>query len=436
MKNKTLRVALYVRVSTEDQKNFGLSVENQIDALYSYADANGYEVADLYNDAGISARKRYTKRPELLRLLKDCQAGKIDLILFTKLDRWFRSVSSYYQVQDILDRCRVPWRAIWDDYETQTADGVLKVNIMLSVAQSEADKDSERVKATIAYKFAKGLYHGAPPTGYKLEKSVLYKNEEREGTEAFFATYLSTFSNVAAIRAAAAYGLIIDTAQARYMLRNDIYTGSRGAITCDPYITEEQHRIIINSLNNRRSKEPARAGRVYLFTGLIKCGYCGRNFMSKVIPRNGKDYFSYHCAPASPADRCGNGAISELKLEKYLLDNLDNIIADLQISASSNGKEEKDKRQKIAALNAKLKRIGDRYEEGDITLREYKNKRAVILADISQLQHVAPSVPEPFPEGWEVVYNSLDRQHKKAFWNTIIKEIRISKGAAPVVFFN
>lgn len=143
------RAALYVRVSTQEQKNSGLSVDSQIDALEKYCEEHGYMVAGVYNDAGISARKKYTKRPALLQLLEDCKQCKIDIILFTRLDRWFRAVAGYYEVQSVLDACKVPWRAIWEDYETETSQGIFKVNIMLSVAQAEVDRDSEIIRLWI-----------------------------------------------------------------------------------------------------------------------------------------------------------------------------------------------------------------------------------------------------------------------------------------------
>ena len=174
------RAAIYVRVSTEEQKRHGISVNSQLSALEEYCRANGYNIADVYNDAGYSARKKYTNRPQLLRLMDDCQKGKIDIILFTKLDRWFRSVSDYYQVQNILDECKVPWRAIWEDYETETSSGIFKVNIMLSVAQSEADRTSERIKAVNEYRRAKGEYIGKAPTGYKIVNKHLVKDEEKQ----------------------------------------------------------------------------------------------------------------------------------------------------------------------------------------------------------------------------------------------------------------
>ena len=118
-----MRVALYCRVSTEEQARHGLSLDDQKNALIEYAKTNGMSVVGIYEDAGISARKPYKKRPAILRLLEDVRAKKIDIILFTKLDRWFRNVGNYYAVQEILDAHNVSWRAILEDYETVTASG-------------------------------------------------------------------------------------------------------------------------------------------------------------------------------------------------------------------------------------------------------------------------------------------------------------------------
>ncbi len=157
------RVAIYVRVSTEEQRKNGLSVDNQIEALTEFCRDNQFSVVDVYNDAGISARKSYKNRPELLRLINDCQSNRVDLVIFTKLDRFFRSVADYYACIEQMNN--VPWRAIWEDYETETSSGVFKVNIMLSVAQAESDRTSERVKSITDYRRAKGEYIGRPPFG-------------------------------------------------------------------------------------------------------------------------------------------------------------------------------------------------------------------------------------------------------------------------------
>lgn len=144
MSSKSKRVALYMRVSTEEQARHGDSIEAQRQALRKYAETHNLTVIGEYADEGISGQKPVRKRPALSEMLREVEAGRVDLILFTKLDRWFRSVKLYYQAQDVLDAHKTAWRAILEDYNTETADGTLKFNIMLSVAQNEAERTSER----------------------------------------------------------------------------------------------------------------------------------------------------------------------------------------------------------------------------------------------------------------------------------------------------
>ena len=98
-----MRAALYPRVSTEEQHINGLSLPAQKKALEDYALAHGYEIVGVYADEGISARKPVMKRPALLRMLEDVKKDKIDIILVTKLDRWFRNIKEYHITQEILE---------------------------------------------------------------------------------------------------------------------------------------------------------------------------------------------------------------------------------------------------------------------------------------------------------------------------------------------
>lgn len=70
------------------------------------------KVVDHYIDAGVSGGKPAFKRPQMSRLLEDVKEGKIDMVLFTRLDRWFRNVQEYFKVQEILDAHGVAWKAI------------------------------------------------------------------------------------------------------------------------------------------------------------------------------------------------------------------------------------------------------------------------------------------------------------------------------------
>ena len=129
------KTAIYIRVSSDRQVQEGDSIAAQRDALIKYVnDRPDLVLAGEYLDDGVSGQK--DKRDELQRLLDDVRQNRIDLIIFTKLDRWFRSVRHYTATQEVLDRHSVTWTAIWESiYDTTTPQGRLIVNQMMSIAQ-------------------------------------------------------------------------------------------------------------------------------------------------------------------------------------------------------------------------------------------------------------------------------------------------------------
>lgn len=173
------RAGLYIRVSHEEQVKDGFSLDAQKDNLIKYSKENNYKIVDIYADEGISARKSYKKRKEFMRLLNDVKAKKVDIILFIKLDRWFRNVAEYHKVQEILDQFNVGWKATTENYDTTTANGRLYLNIRLAVAQDEADRTSERIKFVFQKKIQDCEYiSGNPAPGYKVENKRLVIDEE------------------------------------------------------------------------------------------------------------------------------------------------------------------------------------------------------------------------------------------------------------------
>ena len=146
---KKIRCALYDRVSTDMQVKDGLSLDAQRDALTGYAISHGYEIVGCYTDEGITARKNMHSRRELSRLLKDVEAGRIDLILVTKLDRWFRNIRDYHNTQAILEAHNCNWKTIFEQYDTSTSNGRFAINIIVCylIAFSVAQPLMEKVLA-------------------------------------------------------------------------------------------------------------------------------------------------------------------------------------------------------------------------------------------------------------------------------------------------
>ena len=200
--DKILRVVKYVRVSTDEQKMKKNSVLAQHEILDEFIAQNeNLELVGTYADEGVSGTK--FMRTDLQRLLSDVEMGGIDLILVTKLDRWFRDVALFYKTQEILDAHNAAWYTVLEDYETLTSDGRFKVNIMLSVYQNEVDRTSERIGVVFDYKVRQGhAISGSQPYGFCTERregySVVVKEPDKVEIVNDFLDYLETHEAVRA----------------------------------------------------------------------------------------------------------------------------------------------------------------------------------------------------------------------------------------------
>lgn len=433
------RVFLYVRVSTEEQAIHGLSIEAQTTALQDWAKANGHKIVGVYTDAGISARKPASKRPELQRLLADAAAGRGDLIAFTKLDRWFRNIAEYYKVQEILEKHHVDWRTIHEDYDTSTASGRLKINIMLSVAQDEADRTSERIKAVFeAKRHRLEPLTGNCPTGYKIEGKKLVKDPEtEEAVNAFFQKYLGCGS----VSTAQAYvldnfGLKIEYQLASKMLDSPAYYGRFYEIDgmTPPYITKEEFDRI-QELRIRVVRK-TKYKRTYLFSGIAVCGECGYHLGGRTNTRSKVPL--YNC-PGHYIKRSGcqnKTNLSERKIEEYLLGMIDPKMRRLKIEYERLAQAQTgttSHKAEITALRSKLSKLKDLFLNDLITLEEYKadqegmNERIHHLLELDQPQ-AKPNfakIEQLLSEGWMAMYFESTKEKKREFWQSLLKEVRI-----------
>lgn len=440
-----LRVALLPRVSTDEQVRHGDSLDAQEAALIQYANDNNMKIVGVYRDEGHSARKPVLKRPVMLELLEDVKAGKIDRILFTKLDRWFRNVSEYYAIQAILDKHNVTWQAILEDYSTASADGRLKVNIMLSVAENEADRTSERIKFVFEAKRAKKEAFFPVPMGYKKEKidgvyRVVKDPETQHIMEYYFRRALETSIYRAAKDTTNKFGLTIQYTSFLHNTQKEIYTGCHRGIEgyAPAYITREEFEF----LNNRNKTIRKKPNRAYIFTGLIKCPKCGRRLGSGFYTDRGIEHYYYRC-PYHITGVCDFKKVSEKIVERYLLENLrtemEKTLQDIETEKQSE-KKIKFMKSEIERLQETLRRINAAYFAGNMSDEEYATTATAIKNQISVAQQEAAltertidteAIKAFLATDFEGIYENLNRVDKRAMWQSVIDEI-ILDGETPV----
>lgn len=159
-----LRVALYTRVSTEDQAREGFSLDAQLDRLRSYAKAQGWTVAGEYVDEGHSGRT--TKRPMYQKMLDERAAW--DTLLVLKMDRIHRNSRNFMAMMDELQKQGKGFASVTESLDTGTAMGRFVMDIIQRIAQLESDQIGERTYVGMEQKAKTGAGSlGKPaPFGY------------------------------------------------------------------------------------------------------------------------------------------------------------------------------------------------------------------------------------------------------------------------------
>lgn len=445
-----LRVALYIRVSTEEQVLHGYSLQTQEEVLTQYARDHGYKIVNIYRDEGHSARKSALKRPVMQELLADVEAGKIDQILFIKLDRWFRNVREYHKIQEILERHNVTWQATMENYSTATADGRLKVNIMLSVAENESDRTSERIKFVFDGKRRRKewCFTGGPaqwPYGYKPQMidgvKRCVKDPATEPIVQDFWDYVVKYSSVrkAGMYCCEKYGITRNYRTWTITARNDLYTGTFKGVEgyCEPYVSRSDWERII--AGHEIIKKTQRPERVYLFTGLIRCPCCGNTLKAtfKTYPNDrSKEFNGYRCNNAKLRTCSFRHQLSERKIEKYLLENITNELNDyiLGVEAEEAKKQRKPNPQDVVNLTERLRRLNMIYMAGNLSDLEYAAQAKQLNADIAKAKAEAASQPQPaniraikdfLCSNFLDLYSTLSKEDRRRMWRSLIAEIYV-----------
>jgi site-specific DNA recombinase len=169
----------YVRVSTDKQADFGVSLEAQSEKVRAMAVVQGSNLTEIIVDAGESAKS--LQRPGMARLLSLVDAGAVDTVIIAKLDRLTRSVKDLAELLERFTRRGVSLVSVAESLDTGTAAGRLVLNIMTAVSQWEREAIGERTRDAMHHKRANGERVGTVPFGYRVAADGLHL--EKDATE-------------------------------------------------------------------------------------------------------------------------------------------------------------------------------------------------------------------------------------------------------------
>jgi site-specific DNA recombinase len=168
----------YVRVSTDQQNENGVSMQAQIDAIKKYCASNDIQLAGIYGDPAESG-DGVEHRPGALSALYLADRKRINCIVITKIDRLSRNTTQTLAIKAQLDKKKVKLVSIYENIDTTTFYGKFYFQLLASLAEMERNLISERTKTALAFKRNNGeRISRHAPLGSKLHGTALVKDEK------------------------------------------------------------------------------------------------------------------------------------------------------------------------------------------------------------------------------------------------------------------
>ncbi len=428
------RAAIYVRVSTKDQKDHGYSLPTQIEACAAYAAERGYKVVcDPFQDDFTGMRM---DRPALDKLREAVTTFNIEVVIVLDLDRLARKVVYQMLLEEEFTKLGAAIEYANGRYE-DSDEGRFQKNIRAVVAEYERAKILERMKRGKIGKAKSGkvLIGAVAPYGYLKvgtgDEAVLEANEaEAAVVQGIFSWYVRDGLSVYAIVDRLTEEGVLprggsrskferwSTSSIAKILGNELYTGvwyynrtsdtkqgGRRVVRQRPreeWIGVPVPRLIDDEIfaaaRARAALNQAQASRnrkhLYLFSGFLTCGTCGRNMSGRTPVRadgtlGTRSYACTHTASRFKDDRCTMPAITEAELDAAawqwiieLVNNPDIALRALNERQAIQEEEYAPRRARLAEITAKiadhqrqLQRLLDTFERNPDLPAEWFDER-------------------------------------------------------------
>lgn len=349
------KVAAYARVSMESER-LHHSLSAQISYYSQLIQRNpAWEYAGVYADEGISGTGT-EKRGEFQRMLADCEAGKIDIILTKSISRFARNTVDLLETVRRLKLLGVEVRFEKENINTLSGDGEVMLTLLASFAEEESRSISENVKWGTRKRFEKGLHNGRfLILGYRWDGDTLVvKSDEAAIVRRIYQNFLDGKSRLETARELNDAGLRsvkgnrFADSQIKQILTNITYTGNllfQKEYTADPitkkskknkgelpkYYVEHTHEAIIDKATwdfvqaeIARHREMGcfanKSLHITAFTSKILCSECGKKYRrsGRRQGRENKVYYIWTCQTKSQkgASTCPSKNIPEEKLKE------------------------------------------------------------------------------------------------------------------------
>jgi site-specific DNA recombinase len=415
-----VRCAVYTRKSTEDglEQEFN-SLDAQRDAGEAYIASQRSEgwvcLPDKYDDGGFTGGNM--DRPALQRLLVDIEAGKVDCIVVYKVDRLSRSLIDFSKIMDVLERHKVSFVSVTQQFNTSTSMGRLMLNVLLSFAQFEREMISERTRDKIAATRRKGKWSGGMPMlGYDVDRTctrLLVNEPEAARVREIFELYLDRQSLITASAELNARGWTTKrwiSHKGREMggkpfeknnlwklLTNPIYLGK---ITHKDEIHQGKHPAIVDAEIFERVqhllKRNGRTGGAHvknrhgaLLKGLVRCVTCDCGMVPTHTVKNGTKVYRYYCcnnAQQRGWHICPTPSVPAPELERFVVEQVKTLGKDTDLLAETLAESRRQREEAIGKLEVERRTLERELHRHNADLRKLAGKDGLATDRMADIQ--------------------------------------------------
>ena len=372
-----LRVAAYCRVSTDSDEQ-ETSYDAQVSHYTEYIQQNPqWTLAGIFADDGISGTNT-KKRDEFNRMIDECMAGNIDMIITKSISRFARNTLDCLQYIRQLKDKNIPVYFEKESINTMDAKGEVLITIMASLAQQESQSLSQNVKLGLQYRYQQGkvTVNCNRFLGYTKgnDGKLVIDPEQSEVVKRIYREYLEGSSMDKISAGLEADGILTGAGKEKWhtstinkILRNEKYMGDallqktyttdfltkkriRNNGTVPQYYVEDDHEAIIpkelfmqvqEELVRRRvvHKSPSGKKRTYscnhCFAQIIVCGECGELYRRVHWNNHGCKSIVWRCIsrlePTAADMNCTNRTVNELLLQEIMVKAFNQILTERDI---------------------------------------------------------------------------------------------------------
>ena len=396
-----MRVGLYPRVSGHEQED-NYSIPEQIDRMKKYCESKDWMVYKIYTDSVYTGSNM--ERPGLQDMIKDCESGKLDMVLVYKLDRLSRSQKdTLFLIEDVFEKNGVGFTSMTENFDTSTPHGKFIVGILSVFAQLEREKIKERTMIGKDSRAKEGKWHGSKwvPIGYDYIDGFLWVNEYeamqvREIADMFLkGTPVRTIERLVTKKGYRHKHGEWEAKTIRRVLSNPVNIGMiKNRDTWykglhDPILDQKTFDAVQSLMEKRREENGAARPHQSLLGGILYCKNCGGRYARQNY--NGIHY--YICYSRSKKMKkmikdpnCRNKNYRMEVLESAILDEIHKLAIDPnRVEEVRENRPVSDVAEKIktitseiAKIDTQISKVMDLYALGTIDLNVISDKVAAL----------------------------------------------------------